>query len=256
MKKVRALPEPRVRRPTAVDQAADALRSMSLARREGELLGSEEELMSQLHVSRPTLRQAAGLVAQDRMIKIRRGVNGGYFSARPDSMTVARMAAIYLQSRAASLDEVIRAIDPIRTELARLASRQTDPQLRARLESFLEQERVQGGELRNYREFLRVEHAFGRVLGEVSGNEVLALFMGILYDLSGVMGRTADIYVNRPERMEQYRQLRNRMAAAILAGDEELAVISTKRCTTIVTDWMQEDLVAVAADHGAAAARP
>src|SRR3954470_1034014 len=98
---------------SAVQRAAAKLRARAMGMEEGTLLGSEEELMTALEVSRPTLRQAAALVAQERLISIRRGVNGGYFAALPDSMTVARMAAIYLQSRHARLSEVIEAVEPI-----------------------------------------------------------------------------------------------------------------------------------------------
>ena len=54
--------------------------------------------------------------------------------------------------------------------------------------------------------------------------------------------RDEDIYVNRPDRVERYRVYRNRMVAAIIDGDEELAVLATRRCTAIVTDWIHEDL--------------
>jgi DNA-binding FadR family transcriptional regulator len=228
--------------PSAVHRAAAALREMAMTRTAGEMLGSEEELMTGLGVSRPTLRQAAALVAQDHLISIRRGVNGGYFAAVPGSMTVARMAAIYLQSRKAGLAEVIHAVDPIRTELARLASRNRDPEARRKLEEFLDHEQQSDDPREDYRAFLKAERAFGRVLGTMSGSEVLSLFLGIVYDLSALIGRDEDVYHNRPERVALYRSHRNRMAAAILEGDEEMAVLATKRCSAIVTEWMREDL--------------
>lgn len=225
---------------SAVHRAAAQLRTMAMAETEGTMLGSEEELMSRLGVSRPTLRQAAGLVAQERLISIRRGVNGGYFASLPDSMTVARMAAIYLQSRHARLSEVIEAVEPIRTEIARLASRSRDPVAKEQLAAFLNQERTMPQS--DYRSFLRAERAFGRVLGAISGNRVLELFLSIVYDLSAFLGREEDVYINRPERVQLYREHRNRMATAILEGDEEMAVLATRRCSAIVTDWVHQDL--------------
>jgi GntR family transcriptional regulator, transcriptional repressor for pyruvate dehydrogenase complex len=227
---------------SAVERIAENLRAMALAHSDAELLGSEDGLVSQLSVSRPTLRQAAALVAQERLISIKRGVGGGYFAARPDSMTVARMAAIYLRSRNASLGTVSAALDPIRTELARQASHSADPDKRQRIEAFLETERRIDPETLDYRMFLRSERAFGRLLGEIGGNAVLALFLSIVYDLTALVGREQDVYVNRPDRVQQYREQRNRMAAAILESDEEMAVLATKRCTAILAQWMQEDL--------------
>ena len=234
------------RNPSAVQRAAGDLRAMALAREEGEHLGSEEELMTLLRISRPTLRQAAALVSQDQLIRIRRGVNGGYFATMPTSMSVARMAAIYLRSRDSDLRDIVRAISPIRTELARLAARNRDGEAVRMIEDFLEGERRLGDGEVDYRAFLRAERAFGRVLGAASGNEVLSLFLAIVYDLSALIGPDEDVYIHRPERVESYRMLRNRMAQAILEGDEELAVIATRRCSAVVAEWMEEDV----ADRG------
>lgn len=71
---------------------ARALRNDALRKPEGSLIGSEEELVERYGVSRPTLRQAASLVAQEQLVHVRRGVGGGYFTRRPDSHSVAHMA--------------------------------------------------------------------------------------------------------------------------------------------------------------------
>ena len=228
---------------SAVQHAARVLREMAMHKAEGTLLGSGEDLVNQLGVSRPTLRQAGALVAQEQLIRIKRGVNGGYFSTRPSSLTVARMAAIYLQSHEAGLRELIEAVEPIRGALARMASHNRDATARQALEDLLASERaLADGGATDYRAFLRAEREFGRVLGELSGNSVLELFLSIVYDLAARVGGENDVYANHPERIEQYRAHRNRMAAAILNGDEELAVLATRRCSAFVTNWMNEDL--------------
>jgi DNA-binding FadR family transcriptional regulator len=235
---------------SAVERTARNLRAMALARDDGDLLGSEEELMNIMGVSRPTLRQATGLVVQDKLLSVRRGVNGGYFVAVPDSMTVSRIAAIYLRSHEAKLASILGAVDPIRTELARTASRNRDPHVLEKLREFLARERQIEQEFYNYKTFLRAERSFGRVLGEISNNPVLTLFLAIVYDLTALVGSDQDVYVHRPDRVEAYRLQRNKMAEAILEGDEELAVIATKRCTAIVTEWMASD-VSQSADSAA-----
>jgi hypothetical protein len=40
----------------------------------------------------------------------------------------------------------------------------------------------------------------------------------------------------------EYRSKRNRLAEAILEGDEEMAVFSAKRLAANATEWMMEDL--------------
>lgn len=227
---------------SALQRAAAALRGMALAADDGTFLGSEEELLTKLGVSRPTLRQAAALLVQQQLITARRGVNGGYFASVPNSGSVATMAALYLRTRNARLTDIVRAVRPIRAELARLASRQPDSAARLRLAEFLEHERNREQEPRDYRAFLRAERALGRVLGEAADNALLSLFLTITYDLVARLQREEDIYVNRPDRIARYSEQRNRMVEAILDGDEELAVMMTSRCTEIVTDWIHEDL--------------
>ncbi len=169
---------------SAVQRAAADLRAPALKMPAGEFMGSEENLMVKLGVSWPTLRQATTLVAQEQLITTRRGVNGGYSAAVPSSVSVARMAATFLRSRNTRLTDIVQAVEPIRAELARLASCQPDKALR-----------------------------------------------------------------QRPERVELYRDYRNRMVEAIIDGDEELAILSIRRCTAIVTDWIHEDLRAREVDQ-------
>lgn len=227
---------------SALTQAADALRAYAMSRGDGEFLGSEEEMIERFGVSRPTFRQACAQVVQENLIAVRRGVGGGYFARVPTSMSVSRIAALYLQSRTAGLEEIIHAMKPIRVEIAVLAARNRDPEALERLRSFLaaEEETDKAGD-HSYREFLRTERAFGRLIGEMSGNSVLTLFLNILYDFTAVMRRDEDVLLNRPTRVETYRELRLRMARAILDGDEDYAIVSTRRCSDVVSDWMRED---------------
>src|ERR1700742_5135849 len=87
----------------AVRQVVEGLRAQSLQCAEGEMLGSEDDLLARYRVSRPTLRQAAALVTQEQLLQVRRGVRGGYIARRPTSRAVAHMAAIYLRTRDTSL---------------------------------------------------------------------------------------------------------------------------------------------------------
>jgi DNA-binding FadR family transcriptional regulator len=229
------------RRPSAVREAADALRRDAIDRADGELLGAEEELIRRYGVSRPTLRQAAALVAQENLLRVKRGVGGGYFASRPDSRAVAHMAAVYLRTRQTQVSDVIRAVEPIRIELAKLAAAGDNAAAREELRQFLAHEREVPNEQLRYRDFLRSEREFGRILGEMSGNKVISLFLQILYDFSGMLGRNEDIYINRPHRVGEYREKRNRLAEALIEGDVELSVVAAKRCAMNAADWLLED---------------
>jgi DNA-binding FadR family transcriptional regulator len=233
------------RRPSAVLEAADLLRRDAMAAQEGELLGAEDDLIRRYGVSRPTLRLAAALVAQEKLLRVKRGVGGGYFVTRPDSRVVAHMAAIYLRTRETRVSEVIRAVEPIRVELAKLAAASDNEAARDEMRRFVarEQEQLEKTDGEHvYRDFLRSEREFGHLLGEMAGNKVISLFQLILYNFSGMLGRNEDIYINRPHRVEEYRQMRSRLAEAVIAGDAEMAAIAAQRCAMKASEWLLEDL--------------
>lgn len=226
------------KRRSTVRAVADALRLDVIDRAHGDLVGSEDDLIERYGVSRPTLRQAAALISQEQLLEVRRGVGGGYFACRPNSRAVAHVAAVYLRSRRTRLVEILQAVQPIRVELAKLAARSRNQEARQRLRQFLEHEqRVDEAQIR-YKDFVRAEREFGRLLGELSGNHVIALFFEILYDFSSMLRGTDDLYHDHPERVIETRSKRNRLAAAILEGDEEIAVVAAKRCSLGVVEEM------------------
>ena len=73
--------QPKSRSP--IDTAADQLREILLRQQEGEMIGSEDDLVARLGVSRVTVRQAARLLEREGVLRVRRGINGGYFASRP-----------------------------------------------------------------------------------------------------------------------------------------------------------------------------
>jgi len=223
---------------TALRRAAKALRALAMAADDGELLGSEDELIAQLGVSRPTLRLAAAQVAQEHLITIKRGVNGGYFARVPGSKPVSRVAALYLQRHGAKLGDIIEAIQPIRDALIRLAARKASAHKQI-LRDFIDEDSHTGGI--DYRYFLRSERQFANMLSEISGNRVLGLFLNIVYDVAEQLRRREEIYVTEPKRADQYRLQRRRMAEAVLEGDAEMAALASSRCAEIVKVWRNDN---------------
>ena len=227
---------------SVVDRAADALRNLSLGSQDGEFLGSEDEMIERLNVSRATLRQAASRVAQENLVTVRRGVGGGYFAGRPSSMSVSRMAALYLRSYNADFTEIVHAIGPLRAELAALASRNRDADLLQRLEELAVRDETAPLEMKHgYRAFLKGDRELVQLIGEMAGNSVLNLLMAILQDFAAQASRSEDVWIDRPERVQAYRKMRARLARAIADGDEELSQLASRRCSDLVADWFAED---------------
>lgn len=83
---------------SAIENAAERLRSIVLDAAEGAFIGSEDALMAQLGCSRNTVRQVARLLEREGVLRVKRGINGGYFSARPDAGTIEATVAAYLET--------------------------------------------------------------------------------------------------------------------------------------------------------------
>jgi GntR family transcriptional repressor for pyruvate dehydrogenase complex len=218
-----------------------ALRADSLKCAEGALIGSEDQLLERHGVSRPTLRKAAALVAQEQLLQVRRGVAGGYIARRPTSRAVTHMAAIFLTTRQIDTDQIITSMNPIRSELARLAAKNLDAAARQGFLDFLDRDQQPSGESSEMLAFAKREREFGRVLGTASGNAVLSLFLEILYDLAANISRERDIYLNRPDRITAYRNQRRRLVEAILERDPGLAELLSHRLNELNRHWMMED---------------
>jgi len=225
---------------SAVRNAAKALRVDALALADGALLGSEEDLLGRYGISRPTLRQATALLVHEQLLVIKRGVNGGYFARRPNARGVAHTAAIYLQSRNTSLREIIQAVLPIKVELATLACRNRNAAGLQQLRDFRERDSKLARD--DYHAFLKSELEFGDILGELSGNNVLCLFLETLYDFCSQLGATDDVYRGRPDRVKEYWLQRDQLVEAVIRGDEELSATFARRCSLLAAQWAVEDL--------------
>ena len=223
---------------------ARALRNDALRKPEGSLIGSEEELVERYGVSRPTLRQAASLVAQEQLVHVRRGVGGGYFTRRPDSRSVAHMASIYFRAHKSTMQEVITAVEPIRAEICRLAARSDNAELKKRLSKFVKTQREAelGVDTNSYRAFLSAVREFGILTAELASNEPLALFQSILFDFCAHVRREDDLFAGNLERMAAYHNHMLQTGEAIVAGDEQLALLAGRRGARMSMEWLAQDL--------------
>lgn len=73
---------------------------------EDELLPSELKLMTELVVSRPTLRQALRILENEGLVRIQRGRNGGARVSKPSPATAGRYLNNLLLFKGATLDDV------------------------------------------------------------------------------------------------------------------------------------------------------
>ncbi|MCB2074110.1 MAG: FadR family transcriptional regulator [Novosphingobium sp.] len=107
---------------TALATVAERLRAMVREKEDGDFLGNEETLIAQLGCSRSTIRQVARLLESEGLLKVRAGINGGYFSARPGADTIHNMVATYLDFLDIDREDVLAMASALWVEAMRKAS--------------------------------------------------------------------------------------------------------------------------------------
>ena len=118
---------------STIEAAAAQFRALSLEAGDARL-GSEDTLVATLGVSRATVRQVARLLEREGLLRVRRGINGGYFAARPDVDTIEQAVSAYLVTLDMDAQdvttiasvlwvEVLRKAAGLRTEAARTMAR-------------------------------------------------------------------------------------------------------------------------------------
>jgi GntR family transcriptional repressor for pyruvate dehydrogenase complex len=232
---------PKTRSGSFVRRAAQALRQEVLGRPDGAFLGSEVELVRRLNVSRPTFRQAAKLLEQEQLLRIRRGVGGGFFARRPTVQAVTHVASVYLLARKATMAHAIEAARPLFAETARLGAMRADPMSKARITEFLQRQEAAGPGQFETHSFLKAEREFLELFAALSGNPVLQLYTEVLVDFAGsYVGES--VYAGHPERVPRYCATRKELLESILGGDEQVAQLIALRRSDMIVGWLQEDL--------------
>jgi DNA-binding FadR family transcriptional regulator len=138
---------------------------------EGEIVGSEAELLERYGVSRAVFREAVRLLEHLQVVRMRRGPGGGLMvlPASVDSVTDA--VCVYLFYVGAEIDEVVEARGALEEVVAELAPGRLDEADIAALRALVEQERT--GRHRDHREL-------HNLLAASTGNPALSFFVDLL----------------------------------------------------------------------------
>lgn len=225
---------------SVVGRTIRKLVELSLTAKEGDYLGSEADLMAMFEVSRPTLRQAAKVVASDQLVSIRRGMNGGFYASRPDARHVVQAPALWLRLKRATMEEMNAASTLILAEAAGAAVKCEDPALVAQLGEFRDriQSRMQGAE--SEQEAIQQEIKLADLVKRMSGNPVFMLFGDIAYAF-GLLDRDFSFHKGSEERRQAWLQLQLLFCNAILTRDGEVARLLGQRRGRLMADWLQQD---------------
>jgi DNA-binding FadR family transcriptional regulator len=239
MKKKKTAPQP-AGRGLVANKITDLLREEILAHEDGYFLGSEEELLERFNVSRPTFRQTARMLEQEQILVVRRGLGGGYYTRAPSIETVARSAATYLRSRRTTERQLVEASKAAAVVLTEQAARSDDEEGRRELARCLDAMRANEVAEGDFFEYHLLEMQFGAAIARLADNPALELFVASLYRVA-LQEAQQVLMRDRPDRRRDWRQLRIRLAEAILAREPEVAVALSTRAVQALLVWLDED---------------
>ena len=217
--------------------AVKALRRQIADSPAGTYLGSEADLLVQLGVSSPTLRQAARLLEQQQLLTVERGARGGYFGRRPNAGATSRAAALYLEAAGTPLTQVQATVRPLMIEVARLAARSLDRERRSAFRRTLEefQALTEGADCE---QLLLRDRALVRQILRLAGNPAIELFVLVIYHIGRLNAPRSKLFRERPDLAETWRRHTLKLGAAILDAELELSGLYARRGMDLHEGWL------------------
>jgi DNA-binding FadR family transcriptional regulator len=232
-------PIPLLKPSSTADRVAIILRQHIISVPEGSYLGSEADLAEEIGVSLPTLRQSARMLEYEQLLTIKPGKGGGYFSRRPSIDTAIKSASQYLSSK----DLISNAMfmdcaDPIVTKLIEEALHCDDETLTEELRQFVEEQRDRAKEPSTPDDSFKVSARLMTLLGQMSKNLLLELFIRILWNEVSV-SRTTGTFEESQQIMKTNYQTRLRLAEAVLEKNREKALKAWQTRSKFLRSWPQ-----------------
>ena len=160
--------------------------------RPGDTLPSEQQLMGQFGVSRPTLREAFRILEAEDLISVKRGSRGGARVTQPSLSVAARYVGLLLQVQGTTIADVYEARMVLEPACARLLARRRTKQDLADLSACIEElsGAVEAGQSRTAQPtapepalWSRQAARFHELIMQRSGSKTLAVQGGVLQDI-------------------------------------------------------------------------
>jgi GntR family transcriptional regulator, transcriptional repressor for pyruvate dehydrogenase complex len=231
-------------RPNAAEVIAQTLRREIVDQmRDGDPLGSAQELMERFDVSGPTIRQAMRVLEAEGLVRARRGNSGGFFASTPSVEVVTRAASALLRRQGADLADMFLLSGRLGSEYVRLAADNPDADARRRVKRRVEEILPKRGAV-DLATVLKAGIAVPRLLGELSGSPTLALFAAVTGDL--IVGLTEyggpASTTNKPQSYaRRARDAYVRLLTAVADGDATRAQAEWRQIHLIGTELIQDD---------------
>lgn len=225
-----------VERRSSVDQVVERIRDVITEQKlsAGHRLPGELELVKQLQVSRPVLREALARLQGLGLVEIQRG--NGTFVAGKDRLAhcvqLLRSAVTLAPRELLTYTELRTAIE---TQAVRQAAQRATESDLAELKQLLEElDNVE----KPYGELLETDFRFHRRILEISGNELMQNLMEVIYEF--VVAQMAQTTPSAREN-QAGRRLHRAIVSAIEARDADAAEIAMREHMEIILARLQRE---------------
>jgi GntR family transcriptional repressor for pyruvate dehydrogenase complex len=228
-------PRSQVRRPRVAQVVASALRDQILtgALRDGGALPKQEDLLEEFNVSLPSLREALSILETEGLLTVQRGNVGGAIVHAPTPEQTAYTAALVLQSRRVTVDDVVLALRRLDPLFAAFCAERKDRR-RTIVPVLTETQEGARTSIDDPERFARLARLFHEQMVDHCGNESLILMAGALDWIWGAHDdqlaiRTAQLGPALEKRARENTLAEHqRILDAIIAGDARAAETASR----------------------------
>ncbi|MFT3931199.1 MAG: GntR family transcriptional regulator [Spongiibacteraceae bacterium] len=219
-----------------VNEAADRLRDLILAKPAGEQIGSLNEVAAELGVGIVTVQQAARILEHEGLLTVKRGPGGGYYGARPDDAAIERAFGTYMRIHNIGYREAFELTVSLDCDIIYTAASHIKPKDTKHIYALIEQL----DKCEQAADRIRFEIDFRETLFEIFERPLLELLARVamqLYSAESDPALFGDVVA-----LDEWRQGRRRILNAIIQRDAELAYFEAQRFRRMTMQWMNKDV--------------
>lgn len=223
-----------IRTPKTSEVIADQIRAQIIRGdlSQGDTLPPEGQLMANLGISRPTLREAYRILEAEKLITVTRGSRSGAMVHKPKADVVARYAGYVLEAQNTQISDLYAAqmaLEPfvIRTLCKKRSNKKDVAQLRNEIEVL--EDLINAG---HADKFVAGVANFHLLLVQLAGNNTLTLINQILLNLIAVHKR--EFLKRHPVDLETQKK---RQSAGIKSFSQLIKLIEAKEDEAAVAHW-------------------
>jgi GntR family transcriptional repressor for pyruvate dehydrogenase complex len=220
---------------STIDAAAALLRGIVLDAAPGTLLGSEDALVARLSVSRSTVRQIARLLEREGLLLVRRGINGGYYGARPTIGTIETTVSAYLETLDMDSQDLTTVASVLWVEVMRRAAQAPKESVAPMIETMRRKlEKLKPGAA--FSDISKLEQESQRAVFDLVNSRYIELIFQINTAFAQRRFTAPSVHDDTEEHrafIQEWRQAKRLELSAIEDGDADLAVMAARHMRNV-----------------------